>query len=885
MRRSRDDDDLPMSGVRPVHEDVRRELEFHIEQRARELVATGHSPEQAMAAAREYFGDRERVEAECREIESRRRATRRRSRRWEALQQDARLGLRVLRKSPGFTLAATLTLALGIGANAAVFSIVNKVILQPLPYAEPDRLVWMVERHGEKGWGSVPWANFLDLEQQAKSFSSMASMGASTVTLLGAGSPLRVRAAAVSAGFFRVFPVRPVMGRLPAPDEYRRGANPVAVVSYRFWRNELGAPASLEGVHLRMDRDHEVVGVLPPGFDFPDGSQVWGPVELFDQSMSRTSHNWDTVGRLAPGATVEGATREVDGILARLRRMYYPDFDATGSIITPLQEHLTATARTPLYLLLGASAMVLLAACTNLASAMLARGTARAGELAVRAALGATRLRLVRQLVTESAMLSVLGCAVGLGLASLLLRVLPLVAPEGYDLTSVRIDTRVLVFAAGVTIVTALLFGLLPALRLSGGGGSAMLREGGRGTADPRRLRAWSVLVAAEVSLAVVLLTGSALLIRSFARVMDTRLGFDPARVVTADVDLPAITYADSGPGVAAFHERVLDALHQQPAIDAVGFVNVLPLRGANPSGAIEVEGKPLDPRGAFNGYSVYRVVGGDFFRAAGIPLVRGRLFGAGDDAGSAPVVIVNETFARKEWPDGEAIGKRVRPAGMDGRHEPWFVVVGVVGDSRGASVTEPFRQTYYFPYRQRPAYRSRSVSYVARGPTDESSLGRALRGAALAVDPQVPVEVRAYRQIVDASVADRRFTMLVLGAFAGVALLLAVIGIYAVISYSVAQRTREIGVRLALGATPTGVRLLVLRAAMGAVLPGLVVGTLLALAGSGALRSLLYGVTPTDRIALLASVAVLAIAAVGSSFLPATRATRVDPMIAIRTE
>jgi predicted permease len=884
MTRHRDDDELPLSGVPPVDEDVRRELEFHIEQRASELIAAGHTPERARALARELFGDRQMVEAECREIESRRRETRRRERRLEALRHDARVGLRLLLRSPGFTLAAVLTLALGIGANAAVFSIVNRVLLQPLPYLEADRLTTLIERH-EQGWGTLSWSNFLDVEAQSRSFAGLASYGSAPVTVLGRDAAMRVGASAISSGFFRVFPIRPTLGRVPAAEEHLLGANPVAVVSHAFWRDRLGAPSSLDGVRVRMDQDYSVVGVLAPGFAFPAGTDIWVPLELRDQSMSRTAHNWNVIGRLQRGVSPDAAEREVDGILGRLRALHSPDFDAVGSTVTPLQDVLTASSRKPLYLLLGASALLLLAACSNLAGAMLARGTARAGEIALRSALGATRTRLVRQLLTESALLSMLGCLTGLGLAWLLLRGLPFIAPATLPLPEVAIDVWVLGFAALVAVATAVLFGLLPALRLSDAGTGAMLREGSRGTADASRSRAWNVLLAAEVALAVMLLTGSGLLIRSFARVMDTELGFDPSARLAMRLNLPAVNYADNAPTIPGFHQRLLDALRGTPGLEAAGFINVLPLEGNNPSGGMQVEGKPLNARGTSTGYAVYRVVGGDYFRAMDIPVLRGRVFTDADDRSAPPVVVVSETFARTEWPDEDPLGKRLRPAGMDRSEESWHTVIGVVGDIRGASVTDAYRPYYYFDHRQRPSGRTRSVSWVVRTTASQVVLSGALQRAVRSVDPQVPNEIRPLPRLVSDAVADRRFTMVVLGGFSLVALFLAVIGVYAVVSYSVAQRTREIGVRLALGGTPGRMRSMVLLTSMRAVVPGLLAGGILALAGANVLRTLLYDVSPFDTAALGGAILLLGVAAAASSLLPAIHATRVDPMIAMRAE
>lgn len=884
-RPDRDDDDLPLSRVQPVDEDVRRELEFHLERREAELIAQGHTIERARAEARELFGDRSGVEAECREIESRRRASHRRARQWEAFRQDAVVGVRMLRKSPAFTVAALATLALGIGATTAVFSIVDQVLLRPLPYHEPDRLVDVMELHENGGSGNLPWANFLDIEKTSRSFTAIAAHGSGSGTVLGADTPLRAEIGWVSRNFFRVFPVVPFLGRLPAPDEHRLGASPVAVVSHAFWRDHLGSPRELAGVRLKMSLDHEVIGVLPPGFGFPDRTAIWRPIELDEESTSRTSHNWNVTGRLAPGVTGDVATREVDGLLERLKAEYYPDFDAVGARITPLHALMTQSARAPLYLLMGAAALVLLTACSNLAGAMLARGTARSGELAVRSALGATRTRLVRQLLTESVLLSVGGGAAGVALATILLRTFGALAPGNVSLADVSVDGRVVAFTALVVILTAVLFGLLPALRLADGGNAAtILREGGRGTADIGRLRAWNVLVAGEVALAVVLLAGSALLIRSFANVLDARLGFDPTQVMVAEVSLPALNYGNADSRVDDFHRRVLETLQSHRGITAAGFGNVPPLGGNFMSGALEVEGKARFARGDFNAFALYRVVGGDYFKASGIPVIRGRTFQSGDDRDAPPVVVINETFANTEWPGQDPVGKRVRVAGMDGiPDEPWTVVIGVVGDSRSGSPTDGFRQTYYFDHRQRPPYRSRSVTYVARSSQPATAVSDALRSAVKTADPDVPIEIRAMRDLLTQAVSDRRFTMVVLAAFATVALFLAVIGIFAVVSYSVAQRTREIGVRLALGSTPAGVRWMVVLDAMRAVAPGLVLGGILAVAGSGALRTLLYDVSPIDPLAIGLAMVALALAAVGSSLIPAMRSTRIDPMLAIR--
>ena len=885
----RDDDALPLAGGRPIDDDVRGELEFHMQQRVSDLMAGGMSREQATTEARASFGDRAAVEAECRDIEQRRRSTKRRADRLGELWQDLRLGARVLRKSPGFTLSAIVTLALGIGANAAVFSLVNGVILQPLSYEHADRLVTLYERHAKGGSAPIPWPTFLDIEAQSRSFDGLAAYGTAATTVIVNGAALRVSGGAFSAGFFKVFPQRPVIGRLPGDDERKLGANPVAVVSYAFWRDHLGAPASLDTVHILLDKATSVIGVLPPGFDFPDGNQIYLVMEREGQSQSRTAHNWEVIGRLRAGVSVADAEHEAAGIYARLTQLYAPEFDGTGALVTPLQAQMTGPLKTPLYLLLAASAVLLLGACVNLASAMLARGTARATEFAVRSALGATRVRLVRQLFTESALLALLGCAAGLALAAALLKVLGFFAPPSLHVERVHVDLWVQGFALVVAGLTAVLFGLFPALRIADTKGAVAMREASRGgTASAKRMRAWNVLVGTEIALAVVLLSGSALLIRSFAKVMETQMGFDPVNVYTVALELPSINYVDSSGTIADFHRKLLERLSHAAGIQYVGFANMLPLTGNFPNGGMIVEGKPLDPSGRYTGFSTYRVVGGDYFKAMGIPVIKGRALREEDGNFATPGVLVSEEWVKQEYPGGEdPIGRRLKVYGMDrkGTLEPWYTIVGVVGNVRGQTVTGPYRAVNYYDYRTRPSYRSRRANYVVKSSRPASAIAPLIRREVAAIDREVPVEITTMDELITQSVADRRFTMLVLGAFAAVALLLAIVGIYAVVSYAVAQRTREIGVRLALGATSGQVHALVLGSAMRAVVPGLVAGGALAAASAQALRTMLYGVTPFDIAALAAAIGLLGFAAVVSSLLPALRATRVDPLIAMRAE
>jgi putative ABC transport system permease protein len=681
-----------------------------------------------------------------------------------------------------------------------------------------------------------------------------------------------------------VFPVLLVKGRFPLPEEHRLGANPVALVSYEFWRDALGSP--LESIRVRLGFDHQVIGVLPPGFDFPNRAQIWWPMELMEQPPSRTAHNWDVVGRLASGIPPDAASVELGRIITDLRDAYAPDFDATGAVVTGLHQAATGGVQRPLLLLLAASAVFLLAACTNLASGILARGTARVGEITLRAALGATRVRLVRQLLTESALLAGIGALCGLAVASLLLRILRPLAPPEVRMDWVQIDLTVGLFALGIAIMTTLLFGLLPALRLSAASAVSSLREAAVGMGSVRKMRVWNLLVTAEVALAVTLLCGSVLQIKSFGRVMATELGFEAQGAVALAVDLPSVNYPGDSPGVSAFHLRLLEQFATLPGSTSAGFVNEPPLASNGPNGGVLVEGKPLDPRGQFTGEAIYRVVGGDYFRAMAMPLLRGRSFEPGDDAISPGVVVVDEAFAQREWPGENPLGRRLRPVGMDqAGDEPWYTVVGVVPSVRSSAITDQVQPTVYYDHQQRPPYRSASVTYAIRTDLPPAQSFTLIRQAVRTVDPEVPMVIRSMPDLVAGTVTDRRFMMLVLGTFGGLALVLALVGIYGVVAYAVAQRTREIGVRRALGATAGQVNALVFWSTFRAVVPGLVIGALLTMATTRTLQAFLYGVSPFDLPTLVLAEGALGVAALMASVIPAARALRIDPLLAMRSE
>jgi predicted permease len=879
----RPDEELPLSRRLPVDEDVSRELAYHIAERERELIAQGWEPGAARAEARRVFGSLDSVAEECRTITRRTRRARRRAETLDSCRQDLVLGWRLLRKTPAFTLAAVLTLALGIGANAAIFSVVNGILLRPLPYDRPEQLVDIAEAH-QKGWGNPPWTNLLDWRAQSRSFDGMASYGGGYRTALTNRGAVSVRTAVISEDFFRLFRLGAARGRLPALEEHRQGGAAVAVVSDGFWRAYLGATTDLSAERIKMDRDYQVIGVLPPGFRYPFDTDIWVPLESTGPTRSRTAHNWSAIGRLKPGVPLAAADRELDTLTARLAEQYQPDFDGTGAIVTPLQELLTGSARRPLYLLLGASGLLLLAACTNLASSMLARGMARGQEVAVRLAIGAGRLRIVRQLFTEALLLAALGCAAGLMAAQLLLRLFVRLAPATLRLAEVRLDGWVLLFTVLVGVTTTVLIGLFPALRTSGAEPGLALREGGRAGASRTERRIWNGLVVAEVALAATLLCGSGLLIRSLGRVLRVDPGFRPDNVLTVSLSLPTAVYDDDRK-IERLWTTVLETVRLLPGVEAAGLTSALPLSGNNSSGSFGIEGVPPGPAGYGPGSGGYRMVSEGYFESMGIPVLQGRAFDQRDIDGGTPTVIVNRSLADAWFKDQDPIGRRIAlHSGMDNQGDGWLTIVGVVGDVHHRGLTIPPTPETYVPLHQRPT-RGYSVALTLRARTAPRSLEAGLRRALAATAPEVVPAFATMEERLAASQTDRQFTTTILSAFALISLLLAGIGIYGVVSYTAVQRTREMGIRLALGALPTQVRGLVQRGAMTQVAAGLLFGFTAALVTTRIMRTLLYEVSTADPVAFGAAAGLLVTVAWIASWFPAWRMARLDPMLTIRAE
>lgn len=821
---------------------------------------------------------------ECREITRAGDRAEIRAGRIDALRQDLKYGLRTLKSSPGFAALAILTLALGIGANTALFSLVYGVLLKPLPYEDSERIVWVREHQPDRGRTMpVAMASFLDWTE-ARSFESMVAYGGWTQTIRGGELPYRSVTGQVTQGFASVLRIAPAMGRLFDASDYDPGAEPVALIGEDLWTREYGR-APLDQIRLEASgAARRVVGVLPSGFDFPFEAEIWVPVT--DDNTSRSAHNYSVIARLAEGTSIEQADAELDAIQNRVTaevRGEDDEFIAEAVTVLPLREQVSSGSGRSLGLLFGAAGLVLLIGCANLASTLLARGATRSRELSVRQAMGAGRPRLVRQLLTESGLLAGAGALVGLVVAQGLLFALK--RTEGVAiprLDEVTIDAGALAFTLVACIATGILFGLLPAVRLSRTEPGQVLRSEDRGQGAGGRGRVWGPLVGAEVALAFILLAGSLLLVRSFQQVLNTDRGFDVDGVMTADIDLDPVRYAESELQIQ-FYQQLLSDLEERPGVAAAGIVTSVPLSGRLPNGRLELDGDLS--RHATAGYAV---ASGGYFRAMGIPLLQGRTFDERDGAESGHVAIVSKAFADRYWPGESAIGKQVTGGGMDEFWEerPFATVVGVVGDARYIGLAREPGPLAYFPFSQRPRRLRGAATIVANSGTDVASgLTTPLRSALQATDPSVPPRFQTMENRLRGSVSQRRFTMALIGAFAVVALVLAGIGIYGVVSFGVARRTREMGIRLALGGGRSQIRRMVQFQSMRSVFAGAVAGLLGALVSGRLLETALFGVEPSDPGTLAMTAFVLLTVAWGAALIPAVRSTRVDPMVAMRSD
>jgi putative ABC transport system permease protein len=820
----------------------------------------------------------------------------------ENLLHDIRYSIRMLRKSPGFTAVATLTLALGIGANSAIFSVVNAVLLRPLPFKDPERLVriWgKFEKEGiPKNWISEP--ELIDLNQMSESFEDIAAYQASGVNLTGNQDPVRVNAAFVNASLFPVLGINAKLGRTFSQDEDQPGQNKVALLSHNLWLGRFGSEPDIVGKTIGISGEsYTVIGVMPDGFQFPDQDDIWVPLAV-DKAKpeNRGSHSLEVVARLKPGFTPEQAGVELSNIAATLQERYpqnYPQDGGWGLFFVPMLDELVGKLRPALWVLLGAVGFVLLIACVNVANLLLARAGAREKEFAVRAALGAGRGRLVRQLITESLLLALIGSALGLALAWTCIKVFVGFGPPDIPrLSEIGLDWRVAGFSLFMSIVTGLVFGLAPALQASKPDLQDALKEGGRGSTGGRhRLR--NVLVVSEVAIALVLLVGAGLMIKSFSRLLDLDLGFRSEKILTMRLSLPDPKYKEDAQQ-AAFYRQLLERVRALPGVESAGVISNLPLSGSYSSGTTAVEHADVEEGlRSFKGIPYIeadrRSVSADYFSTLGIALKEGRLLTEADNETAPPVAVVDEMFQRRFWPKGSAVGKRFVARFDDGKDIQWGQIVGVVAHVKhyGIDKVKQYglahegREQVYFPYPQRPQSRMYLAVRTSLAPL---SLATAVRGEVLALDKDQPIyEVKSMEQLVSNSLAERQLNMVLLAGFSGIALVLAAVGIYGVMSYSVTQRTHEMGIRMALGAKQSNVLSLVIRQGMTLALLGVGAGLAGAFALTRLMASLLYGVSTTDPLTFAAISVILTGTALAACFVPARRATKVDPMVALRYE
>ena len=861
-------------------EDLEAEIQSHLEMATRDRIAGGETAEQARQSIRREFGNVGLVKEVTREM-------------WggvslESYGQDVRFGLRMLRKNPGFSLIAILTLGLGIGANTAIFSVVNAVLLRSLPYPQAGQLVmvWQGGQRGEPGRMPLSPPELMDYRAQQQIFQHLAAHTMADANLSGSGEPERLRAAVVSQDWFGVLSVRPSAGRVFVPEEHQPGQNNSVVISHDLWQRRFGGDTNLVGRSILLNgRARTIVGIMPAGFRFPVEAELWLPLAFTPEQLSpgfRSRHYLNAIARRKNGVMLAQAQEGMRAIAAR-----FPNEGPNGMPVRliGMREQLVGQVKTPLYVLLAAVGFVLLIACANVGNLLLTRASARQAEMAIRQALGAGRVRLARQLLIESVTLALLGGLLGLTLAwwevNALAAPMTGLVPRAEE---IRVDGHVLTFTFALAMLSGLLFGLAPALKMgqqSNAGLSEALKYGAKGLIGLSRQRTRSALVVAQVALALVLLTGAGLLLRSFYRLTQVNPGFNPAQALTADVSLPFGRY-NNAVSQTAFFQQLVTHLQTMPEIQSAGIVSDLPLSGMNADRSFTHEGIPTAEQQRHPPSADYRHCSPDYFQAIGIPLLRGRIFTGQDVPNAEPVAIINETLARQIWPNEDAIGKRIAffaPRGL----EPWRVVVGVVGDVKHRGLNMETRPEIYVPYAQVPIG---TMTLVVRTAGDPTIVTPSIRNAVRALDTDLPLfNVRLLDRLCAESIAPQRFQMWLLGSFAILALLLAALGIYGVLSYSVSQRTHEIGLRLALGAQTSDVLRMILQQALILTLLGVAIGWLAASALLRLMRSLLFGVSPSDPLTFIAIAFLLTVVALLACWMPARRATQIDPLIAIRCQ
>ena len=870
----------------PYHadQDFENELEIHLEMLTDENVRRGMAPEEAKRAARMRLGGLTQLKETNRELHGVPVV--------ETFLQDTRYAFRMLRKSPGFTAVAVLTLALGIGANTAIFSVVYAVVLKPLPYVNSEQLFNVFEVQPQQGVTGTGWsyANFAELREQNSVFSEMAGAQKHQLTLTARGEPSIVNTSVVTPELFSVFGEKPLAGRMFFSEDGRAGAPPVVVLSENLWRGSFGADPNIIGSSIDLDkRSFTVIGIMPAAFRFPlltESEQVWIPLvqdPLFGSLIPRRGGHWlQVTGRLKPGVSMTQAQAELDAISARLAKVFPAENDGWAIRMVPLQQMIVGNAKSSLLVLLGAVGLVLLIACANIANLLLTRATSRAREIAVRTTLGAGRTRIVRQLLSETAVLGLLGGLAGIVLAYFGIQALSSLLPPGLPrVNAIRIDNMVLGFALLLSAIASFAFGLAPAWFAANSNLQSSLREGGGRSGESRnRRRARSFLAAGEIALAMVLLVAAGLLLRSFSKLMSVSPGFDAQHIVQADISLPRFQYSTPQQW-AAFSEELLARVQADPGLQDSAVAVPRPIADGCVNLGFDIVGTPPSSA-SVSRTANYVSVSPDYFRVMGISLLAGRFFNQHNVMSAPRVSVISEAMARLYFPNQNPLGKRLTfgfPPDSGAMRE----IVGVVGNVRDVALGQDPGPMMYVPYAQAPFW---GANMIVKTNLSLSSVAASIRQEVHKLDKDLPVtDVASMPEIIESSVSQSRFRTFLLGLFAAMALVLAATGIFGVISYSVSRRTNEIGIRVALGASRIAILWMVLRETLVLTFAGLALGVPCALAASHLLGHMLLNVSANDPATLTAVAFVLASVAALAGYIPARRAMRVDPMVALRYE
>jgi predicted permease len=862
-------------------DDLGDELAFHRHMAEEQYRREGHTGEESRRLAAVKLGGTTQIREAYEE--------QRRIPFVDMLAQDLRYGLRMLRRTPGFTIAAVLTLGIGIGANTAIFTVVDAVLLRPLPYPHPDRLMAVADRGADGVPTSVGFSTVMDWKARSRTFEQFSLMRSWQPTLVVNGEAERLPAVRVSWNYFDMMGVRPALGRTFTADEDRPDHWRVLMLSDGVWRRRFGADPTVIGRAVVMnDREYRIVGVMPPTFEPLDAARFYAPAELWapigydltTRDACRGCQHLRAFGRLAPGVSVADAAAEMNAIREQLRREYPNEYDAGTMAVLPLQDAITGRVRPALQILLAAVGFVLLIACANVANLLLARSLTRHRELALRTILGAARRRIVRQLLTESLLLSTLGAAVGVGLAAVLINALAGLAPVSLPrIETIAVDRRVLAFTGLLTILTSVLFGLLPAWRSAGAGLQNALAVDGRSSIGGSS-RARALLVVADLALALVLLAGAGLMLRTVGALSNANPGFDPRGVLTLQFSLVGKAYAED-PAVVAFQQRFLERVRGLAGVQAAALAGQIPFGGNGDCRGFHAKGR-MKPNTVDDPCIERYGVTPDYLRVMGLPLKAGRFFTDADATSSQPVLVISESTAKQVWGAENPIGSQVRVGAAE--RGDWRTVIGVVADANHDDVTAPPLAAMFTPQTQMAD--SYLVAVIKAESAQGDSLVTAVRGVLHDLDPSVPVyDVATLEALVSAAAGQRVFVMRLLAGFAVVAVLLAAIGLYGVVSYGVSQRRREVGVRVALGAQPKDVLRLVLSSGLALVAAGIVTGLVAAALATRFLDALVFGVSPTDPVTFIAAAAVLMVVALAAHWVPIRRALRVDPAIALRQD